>query len=129
MGAGTERIALDIQATANVAEVAKARSEVSALGDAAKKSADLTRQAWEESGGDLTKMAQIYARLTGQVQQSTQASDKNEAAIQRQGMAMARAEQAAYRMNAALEMQQRRMAQLHAEALKMNEAFDEMADA
>lgn len=67
------RIALDITATSNVAEVAKARSEVSALGDAAKKSADMTRVAFEQAGGDLTKMAQIYQRLTTTVQQTTTA--------------------------------------------------------
>lgn len=124
MGSSTERIALELTASGNMAaEAAKARSEVSALGEvAAKATQQITEEqqrmarAVKESDGSLAGMRTRY-------QQLLQEEEKQEKALQRQGMAMARAEEAAYRLDAALAQQQRRMALAQEQALAMNEAL------
>lgn len=123
MGASTERIALQIDASANVAEVAKARSEVSALGEKANEAAEMTRRAWAEAGGSLTRMAEAYARLTGQTQSNHAEIARGELALRRYEITQRRAEQAAYAMDAALEREQRRMVALHEEALRVDAAL------
>lgn len=137
MGASSERLALDITATSNVAEVAKARSEVSALGDAARKVTEqsaagdaLATQRREvfnkvltETGGNMIAAGKAVKIFDEQQKATSTTTVAWTAAMQRQRMAMAAAEEGAYRLDAALERDQRRMALLEIEAYKMDAAL------
>jgi hypothetical protein len=89
VGASSERIAIDITASANVAEVAKARSEVSALGEVAHKATttlteDQKRmaQAIRESDGSIAGIRQRFRELTPAIQQTTLAVEAQTVAVE-----------------------------------------------